>query len=51
MKLELFNSDGGLLDTIHDADKITAFEVALHAWAENLANGDTIKVSEVKDDE
>lgn len=50
MKLELINSAGCSLDTIEDDDKITAFERALNAWAENLTAGDTIRVVEVFDD-
>lgn len=50
MKLELINSAGCSLDVIDDDDKITAFERALGAWAENLAEGDTIRVISVTEE-
>ena len=51
MKLELYNSAHGLLDTIEDDDKMATFERALAEWAENLMPGDVIKVVSVKDEE
>lgn len=45
VRLELFNSSGGLLDHIDADNNLEALERALAEWGENLQTGDEIRVA------